>query len=61
MRKTFAAVRDAAIQFHPQAAQWLGAAGVSWGLYGLRPWLGKTVGGVLVILFGVAAERSGGA
>jgi hypothetical protein len=59
MRKLLKSARAAVSSYRATAIQVLGAGGVSWGLYDVRPWLGKAAGGLLLVLFGLAAERGG--
>jgi hypothetical protein len=57
MRKFIALARGGAQRFRPAVLQLVGGAGVSWGLWDVRPWAGKLAGGLLLVAFGVAAER----
>lgn len=59
MRKAIESVRRAVSQVKATAVQLVGAAGVSWGLWDVRPWAGKLAGGLLLVAFGVASERGG--
>lgn len=60
MRNVVAAARRLAAKYRPTVVQVVGAAGVSWGMWERWPWVGKTAGGALLVLFGVASERSSG-
>ena len=61
MGKAILSVRRAVSQVKATGVQIVGAAGVSWGLWDVRPWAGKLAGGLLLLAFGVAAERGGAA
>lgn len=56
MRKAISSVRRAVSQGHPTVMQLAGSGAVAWGLWDVRPWLGKAIGGLLVALFGLSAE-----
>jgi hypothetical protein len=57
MRKYIVAARGVVQKFRPSALQFAGGAGVSWGLWDVAPWAGKAAAGLLLVAFGVAAER----
>lgn len=54
------ALRDLVVRWQPSLVQYVGAGGVSWGVWERWPWLGKAVGGALLVAFGVASERARG-
>ncbi len=58
MRKAVVWARGALVRQWPDLVQVGGIAVTSWGLYGLRPWLGKVVGGLLAGAYGVVLERT---
>ena len=57
MRQAMMSARRALARVRPTLVQAVGAGGVSWGLWDVRPWAGKLAAGVLLLAFGVAAER----
>lgn len=58
MRKIVALARGGVQRFRPSVLQFVGAGGVSWGLWDVQPWAGKVVAGLFAVAFGVAAERA---
>lgn len=57
MRQLFARARRVVARYQPTVVQLAGAAGVAWGVGERWSWLGKAIGGGLLVLFGLAAER----